>query len=812
MKIFKTPLFILLPGLLCVSIITSFMRGDDDIWTTFAAGTTYGEIESRPAPVFRRVCLSGINSGDYCKENAECPGSTCADRNVFNITVAVRYDAPNADLLKIQNLITAMSAALFDVTDGQAEIGIATIHNNAISTNNADLVIQPSTNPVWWHAYTGSYRNGGLAYMEVSINYLTNPANQGYILAHEFTHLVFDARDEYEERQPDCGDEILRCTGGTNAGNICANDGDCPGSNCDDDTGHCPHPAVGAAETSLMDQNGTEYCWGQGDSTDLTDLSGGNHDPFNTTEQSSCRDNRSVWDQVVWSWPSTFIKPVGAPDPAANGAVVNPAHFVITDNNVRVVMVLDESGSMDKESPTRLERLAVAAKDFIATAENDTELGIVSYSTTANAADGHASVAIAALGNNRANWNNAVDGLAADGWTNIGDGLQKAKDMIVAAGGVTANTYVVLMTDGLNNRPAPQATADADLQAKIADLLASGIPVYVTCTGGDLGLQSQCAEIASGTNGFYADSAQPARLPENFVNFHEKITGHQGINSTYGEFAKIDSLAPISFFVDEGSESVSFSLLWENIAASASVTLKDPDGNIHQTRSIPQGRYIRIKNPKAGDWHMSIDRRGTTNTHFVARAYTSNRTNLFGASLSKTNIKPNEEIYIYALVKSNGGTITNEDEKIVAVVTLPDGSKDSVDLFDRGRDASGGGDDLAGDGVFTGVFTNTSQKGAYGFQLKVDVDQWVPGNEAHVRDMSKKSPRFQREVQISAGVSDPNEIETTPEDEPETLPADKDKTTKFILWIAIISLIALLLILFLIWRCCCNRTLSMTHK
>jgi len=656
-----------------------------------------------------------------------------------------------------------MSAALFDVTDGQAEIGTATIHNNAISSNQADLVIHPSTNDTWWQANSGHYRTGG--FMEVSINNITSPANQGFILAHEFTHLVFDARDEYENRQPNCGAIIGQCTGGANAGNACNQNVDCPGSVCDTAIGNCPHPTAGAPETSLMNRNGTEFCWGQADSSDLTNLSGGNHDPFNTTEQSSCRSNRSVWDQVVWSWPTTFLKPSGAPDPAANGAVVNAPNFIITNDDVRVVLVLDESGSMDLESPKRLERLKVAAKDFIATAENNTELGIVSYSTNANSADGHAGVAIAALGNNRATWTNAVDGLGANGWTNIGDGLQKAKDMIVTAGGVTANTYIVLMTDGLNNRPEPQATADADLQAKIADLLSSVIPVYVTCTGGDLGLQSQCAEIADGTNGFNADSANPAKLPENFLDFHERITGYQAIDSVYGDFANIDAKSPKTIFVDEGSESISFSLLWEKATANATMILKDPDGNIHQTRPIPQGRYARIDKPKAGNWQVVIKPYGSTNTRFVARAYTHNRINNFIASLRKPSFKPNEEIYIYAIAKSIGGTVTKEGEKIIAIVTLPDGTKYTVELFDNGRDAGGHGDDMAGDGIFTGVYTNTAQKGAYSFHFKVNVDQWQPGEEAHKRDVNQKSPRFMREVRISAGVNDPNDIIIKPEDE-----------------------------------------------
>lgn len=806
METLKKSLYSVLPSVLGSFFILTCFFGFEHAWATHAA-TVNGEIESRPAPVFRRVCLSGTNSGNYCKEDTECPGSSCADRNVFNITVAVRYDASAADITKIKDLITSMSAALFDVTDGQAEIGIATIHNDAISTDQADLVIQPSTNPVWWHANSGHYRSGGFGYMEVSINNINTPANQGYILAHEFVHLVFDARDEYEDRQPGCGAIIKQCAGGANAGNNCAANADCPGSVCDDSIGNCPHPTAGAAETSLMDQNGTELCWGQGDSTDLTDLTGGNHDPFNSTEQSICRSNRSVWDQVVWSWPTTFLKPAGAPDAAANGAVVNNPNFIETDETVRVVLVLDESGSMDAESPTRLERLKVAASDFIATAENDTEVGIVSYSTNAESGGGHASVPITALGNDRSNWTDAIDDLDHDGWTNIGDGLQKAKDMIVNAGGVTANTYVVLMTDGLNNRPEPQATADADLDTKVADLLASGIPVYVTCTGGDLGLQSQCAEIAGGTNGFNADSADAARLPENFVDFHERITGFQSIDSVSGNFAKIDAFSPKTIYVDEGSESVSFSLLWENAAAGATMIMKDPDGNTHQTRPIPQGMYVRIDNPKAGDWQMIIDKRGSSSSRFVARAYTHNRINSFGAALRKPSFKPNEEIYIYALARSKGGTVTKGGEKILAVVTLPDGSKDNVELYDNGRDAGGHGDDMAGDGIFTGVYTNTAQKGAYGFHFKVNVDQWGPGNEAHVHDVTQKSPRFMREVQISAGVSDPNDVVTKPEDTPETTPVDdeEDKDIKLILWIAIIILIVLLVLILLIWRCCCSR-------
>lgn len=128
-----------------ILLLTLVLTGQ--LWPheTRAAGTDLGEIEKRPAPVGRRICLDGANTGELCNEDADCPGSTCKDRNVFNLSVAVHYDAPAADLTAIENMITATSARILDVTDGQAEIGQATIHNNAFGTSEADIRIYPAT-------------------------------------------------------------------------------------------------------------------------------------------------------------------------------------------------------------------------------------------------------------------------------------------------------------------------------------------------------------------------------------------------------------------------------------------------------------------------------------------------------------------------------------------------------------------------------------------------------------------------------------------------------------------------------------------
>jgi len=732
--------------------------------------TAQGEIEGRPSPTFRRICLGGGNAGQKCKQNSECPGSTCRDRNVFNITVAVLYNAPAGDITSIRNMITAMSAVLLDVTDGQAEIGTATIHNNAITANQADLIIEPSTNDTWWFANTGLFRVGGQ--MHVSVNYIT-AANAGALLAHEFSHLVFDPRDEYESRPVGCGNPTSPA--------------DCP--------------VAAGQETCLMDGNGTEYCWGQGNSGNVNDVSAGNHDPTNVTEQSRCRSNRSCWDQLIWSWGTTFLKPAAAPDPGSNGEVPDPVNFVITNNNVRVVLVLDESGSMNLESPSRMARLKVAAGDFIATAQNGAELGLRSFASDAEPSSGRANVAIAALGANRAAWTNAVTGLTPSTMTNIGAGLQKAKDMITAAGGVTANTYIVLMTDGLNNQPPPNATAAADLQAKINDLLAAGIPVFVTCTGGDLGLQSQCAEIAAGTNGFSSDSADASRLPQNFVDFQERITGHQGVVSVENSFSKIKGAPPLTFFVDEGSESASFSLLWENAGAQARATLIDPGGTSHQTNPIPQGVYTRIANPLPGDWKMVIDS-GGADSRFTAKAYVLNKINGLTVSTRWPTRKPGEEMYVYALPVSRGGAITQQGAKLTARVTRPDGSTDTLDLFDNGRDAPEHGDDIPGDGIFTGVYKNTGLKGAYGFQVNGAFEKWHLGADAHKHDEKVESPKFLREVRVSAAIGEPGDHPTNPEDTPQNPPRD---WCRYCCWLALFFFILFLIALFLLWRCCWRK-------
>jgi len=675
-----------------------------------SAQTAFGEIEGRAAPVSHRRCIGGANAGALCNEDGDCPGSTCQDRNVFNISVNVRFAASAGDLQDIRDAFTAANDLLWDVTDCQAQFGQVTILNNPSGTRGTYWVTDPGNS--YCAADTGTWGQYSGGNIDVTLTSLTGGTADGCV-THEFSHLVFDVRDEYESRAVGCG----AVTGGAN----------------------CPLPASGEEEC-LMEccggDVGTEFCWGQGNPGDVTDISGGNHDPSNVTEQSRCRTNRSCWDQIGWSWPNTFLVPAGAPDPSCPGPP-DPIVFLDPPSTSRVVLVLDRSGSMILETPDRIERLRVAALDFADLAENGMELGLVSFSSVATD-----EVAIAALVADRSDYVDAINALTPSGATNIGDGLQHARDMIMAAGGVTADTYVVLMTDGVNNRPS--GTAAADLQSKIDTLLADGIPVYVTCTGDDLGLDSQCAEIASGTNGFYVDSSDSSELPESFSDIHELIRGRSAARSVLGDTSKggvrydvlIEPDATVATFVGLCRDT--------NCLAMAVI---DPTGFTTPCRRIAQGAFCRFPNPLPGQWTVIIDPIGQTSETFLSRAYIGNPVLHVPAVARFPVVKPGGQQLLCAHPKFGGPLI---GVSISGVVERPDGTGIGIQLNDEGKE----GDQASQDGTYCAEFSDTTMPGAYSVRLVSSAAEAKLSECDPPECPNVVAPAFIRETRFSFTVND----------------------------------------------------------
>ncbi|MGH2651853.1 MAG: vWA domain-containing protein, partial [Actinomycetota bacterium] len=409
----------------------------------------------------------------------------------------------------------------------------------------------------------------------------------------------------------------------------------------------------------------------------------------------------------------------------------------------RLVLVLDRSGSMIAETPDRIDRLKTAALDFVNLAENGVELGLVSFSTVATDEE-----PIAALGADRSDYTDAINALVASGRTNIGDGLQHAKDMIAAAGGVTGNTAIILMTDGVNNEPLPDPATD--LQSKIDMLLMQGIPVYVTCTGGDLGLDSQCAEIAAGTLGTYVDSESGASLPPAFGLFHELVMGRQIGATMEGNFIKPETYMVM---VEPNVTTATFLLQWQDANAEGQLLVTDPSGVDYLGMPIPQGEFVRVSDPMPGDWRVMVSSLAgqSVPSPWVSRAFLQNQNLMFGGHLRMRKVEPGEPFVIYGHPLYGGpiGPVT-----VNGMVTKPDGSMVAITLVDTGQ-VTDSGDDLADDGVHTATFTDTAMRGAYSFHLRAVALN--PGPLGHTEGppiTAVQIPNHIREVTLSGTVND----------------------------------------------------------
>jgi len=129
------------------------------------------------------------------------------------------------------------------------------------------------------------------------------------------------------------------------------------------------------------------------------------------------------------------------------------------DRPIEVMLVIDVSGSMDDDIPNdpknSLEHAQDAALDFISNifspANNPTgnnKVGIVTYSTNATLETG--------LISDQNTLNTIINGLSADGWTNISEGIDFAANELNnnATHDCITMRSIIVLTDGVANRRA----------------------------------------------------------------------------------------------------------------------------------------------------------------------------------------------------------------------------------------------------------------------------------------------------------------------------------------------------------------------
>jgi hypothetical protein len=283
-----------------------------------------------------------------------------------------------------------------------------------------------------------------------------------------------------------------------------------------------------------------------------------------------------------------------------------------------VMIVFDRSGSMSLDAGagrTKIEEARDAASLFIQLVQNDSgsQIGLVSFSTAAsnpvdftlkpvNAANKLALTGPAPF------TGGVVGGIVVDGTTSIGDGLEAARDQLVAENARS----ILLLTDGLQNTP-----------PLIADVTAlDGIDINAIGFGAASSINGALLTQLSEThNGVYMRAGDGLDLKKYFALAFGNIFAAGALLDPQGRLnARDKESKPIRFNVC-GETTITIVVGWDKEAAKLAITVKTPGGVTITSSSSgvehATGRtwaFLRIKLPHGGErngsWSVTVGRAG----------------------------------------------------------------------------------------------------------------------------------------------------------------------------------------------------------
>jgi Mg-chelatase subunit ChlD len=222
-------------------------------------------------------------------------------------------------------------------------------------------------------------------------------------------------------------------------------------------------------------------------------------------------------------------------------AGVNVTHWIVGEGPIAiapvdVVHVLDRSGSMRWDTPTRLSCAKAAAKTFNGLLGMTTRVGLVSYSGDGGwygttTLDNHLTSDVNAV-------NSSIDSLSAEGATDIGDAIKLATDEIKDNGRNESVKVELLLTDGVANRPNgngnDECTADIEYAfAKAQDAADNHIIIFTIGLGNPPHVnETMLQHIANITGGKYFHAPNGTQLQEIYSEIYEEIAKIAGQTQT----------------------------------------------------------------------------------------------------------------------------------------------------------------------------------------------------------------------------------------------------------------------------------------
>ncbi|HBE10680.1 MAG TPA: hypothetical protein DCY81_09160 [Lachnospiraceae bacterium] len=189
------------------------------------------------------------------------------------------------------------------------------------------------------------------------------------------------------------------------------------------------------------------------------------------------------------------------------------------NSGINISIVMDKSGSMRGNA---ISDAKTAAKDVVANMSGTGQrIGIVAY-------DSNATVSCP-LTSSQDSLNAAIDGIYADGGTDIGDGLKAALDELEAAKG---SGSIILMSDGQNGG------SDDLVQEAIDRANNAGISIYAVAFGD--ADQEYMRNIAESTGGKFILASDSASLSDIYLMLQKYIINNYCFKYTVTQNTEVD--------------------------------------------------------------------------------------------------------------------------------------------------------------------------------------------------------------------------------------------------------------------------------
>lgn len=360
-----------------------------------------------------------------------------------------------------------------------------------------------------------------------------------------------------------------------------------------------------------------------------------------------------------------------------------------------IVLLHDVSGSMGYYNYggfSYMQHSIARASAFLALVNPLHRISVVSFSSrfTGGSEDswpGAAPQLRPAIAGNVLNANTAIAGLTASGATPMGEGIERAIQILTTAPGPTRKRIILMLSDGYENTGTPRACNGGDPLNPcvgggiLGQLQANNIRVFSVALG--TSAWTECLKcLATESMGHWYTSLTPGlALAQAYLDMQQEYTGDDLYRVDYGTTGGNNDT--FSTYFEGKDDLLYFALEWEDLNTELELKLRGPRSRRRPRMNVFKGKgyyVVRVQKPARGTWRYTVS--GPAGKAYLAAV----RSNRVGARLEMSAETPGVvggPIHIQAFIGIGKEPITNS--KITASVKIPIGPSLNTKIRDTYR-------------------------------------------------------------------------------------------------------------------------------